>query len=190
MSVDETRGLDPALLDVLQRVRAGDAAATSALDAVLRPRLDRYFRAGPWPPEDAEDLVQKTLTRVFLHVHQLARTEAFLPWLFAIARNVRATARDRSLARQRVEVGGLELVEHRAAPEPTEREQPERVAALERAIEALPPRQRQCLRLQMGSDLSYEEIAATMKLSENTVRNHLALARESLRRALTAAEEI
>ena len=187
---EKIQGLDPALLGVLQRVRAGDATATSSLDAMLRPRLDRYFRAGPWPPEDAEDLVQKALTRVFLHVNQLARTEAFLPWLFTIARNVRATARERSLARQRIEVGGLELVERRAAPELAEQERPERLAALEKAIDALPPRQRQCLRLQLRSDLSYEEIAATLRLSENTVRNHLALARESLRRALTAPEEI
>lgn len=189
MTKPRNQASDPALLELLRRIRAGDATAESTLDRILRPRLERYFRAGPWPAIDAEDLVQKTLTRVFLNMGQLTREEAFLPWLFAIARNVRATARARAASRQRVEVEGLDLVEEFPVAPNIDREHSEQLALLERAIERLPTRQRQCLRLQLDSELSYGEIAMTLRLSENTVRNHLALARESLRRALSPDEE-
>jgi len=63
-----------------------------------------------------------------------------------------------------------------------------RIEAVWRAIDALPPRQRQCLPLQVRDGLSYQEIAATLRLSVNTVRNHLAAARESLRRNLEGGE--
>jgi RNA polymerase sigma-70 factor (ECF subfamily) len=60
----------------------------------------------------------------------------------------------------------------------------ERLRAVDSAIEALPPQQRQCLLLRAVEELSYEEIAATLRLSVHTVRNHLAQARQSLRRQL------
>ena len=47
----------------------------------------------------------------------------------------------------------------------------------------------QPLPLQVRDGLSYEEIAATLRLSVNTVRNHLAAARESLRRILEEVPE-
>jgi RNA polymerase sigma factor (sigma-70 family) len=59
-----------------------------------------------------------------------------------------------------------------------------RLDALHDAMRQLPARQRQCLALQVRDGLSYEEIARTLRLSVNTVRNHLAAARESLRARL------
>jgi RNA polymerase sigma-70 factor (ECF subfamily) len=157
-----------------------------ALDPSLRPRLVRFFVAGPWPREEAEDLAQRTFALALRHRHQLAREESLLPWLFAIARNVRTSARRQWGRRRRVEAGGLDLAEDRAAPaaEAPDEDRAQRLEQLQHALAQLPPRQRQCLLLQLREELSYEEIGRTLAISPDTVRNHLAQARANLRRFL------
>jgi len=180
--------MDEALRRAVARAKdeSGDAAFRE-IDARLRPGLRRYFARGPWPPDEADDLVQKTLVRVFRNVGTLASVDAFLPWLFAIARNVRSTAAADWQARRRAEPGGLDLAGDPpddtpgARPEETAAAR-ERVAALRRALDRLPARQRQCLLLRARDGLAYEEIATLLRLSVNTVRNHIAQARETLRR--------
>jgi RNA polymerase sigma-70 factor (ECF subfamily) len=179
---------EDALLAALRRAHgaAGSAQAIEELDSVLRPRLIRYFRAASFSLEDAEDLVQKALLRVFQGIGGVREGEKLLGWLFTVARNVRNTAFERSPPRGLA----LEKVPEPADTRPMDDEarasRQRRIDAVWQAIEALPPRQRQCLPLQVRDGLSYEEIAATLRISVNTVRNHLAAARESLKRVLAA----
>lgn len=180
--------MDEALRRAVARARSdGDEAAFLEIDTRLRSGLRRFFARGPWPADEAEDLVQKTLTRVFRNVGSLASVDAFLPWLFAIARNVRNSAAADGEARRRAEAGGLDLAgdppdeSPGARPEATAAAR-ERIVALRRALEGLPARQRQCLLLCARDGLAYEEIATLLRLSVNTVRNHIAQARETLRR--------
>lgn len=184
--------LEAWLPDAVRRLREGESGAADALDARLRPRLIGYFTLGPWPREEAQDLVQKTLLLVFTNVGQLRDEARFLPWLFAIARNLRSTATRSWWARNRREAGGLELAGDPPAPDDRDRLEDDeararRVAALRAALEQLPPRQRQCLLLRVRDEMSYEEIAETFQLSVHTVRNHIAQAKESLRRRFGVA---
>ncbi|MBI4469900.1 MAG: sigma-70 family RNA polymerase sigma factor [Acidobacteria bacterium] len=179
------------LLEAVRRLRAGVEVETSArvVDAQLRPRLLCFFRTHSFSREDAEDLVQKTLARVYAGVQQLAQAERFFGWLFAIARNVqRAAAAERQRASQLVS-GGIEPPEE--FPDPVSAKLSDdqqldenRLAAVRAAIEQLPVQQRQCLLLRVREELSYEEIAESLRLSVNTVRNHLAGAKRNLRRVL------
>lgn len=117
---------------------------------------------------------------------QLRAEESFWPWLFTIARNLRRTTRERERRELGVIAGGLELAEGASDPESHPRDlglREERLLAVRRAIEGLPAQQRQCL-LQVRGEMSHEEVAETLRLSVHTVRNHLAPARKSLRRAL------
>jgi len=43
--------------------------------------------------------------------------------------------------------------------------------------------------LRVRDELSYEEIASTLRLRRNTVRNHIAEAKRNLRRVLAADSE-
>jgi len=168
------------------------ADRVSPLLADIRPRLLRYFLAHSFSHQDAEDLAQKALVRVYQGMERLRSEESFLPWLFAIARNLRRTARQRQL-REQGRLCGLdsaEAVPDSRPPVSDERLEAERLAALVKHLQALPPQQRQCLMLRVRHEMSYDEIAETLRLSVHTVRNHLAGARRSLRQALsTAAEE-
>lgn len=156
----------------------------------LTPRLLSYFRRHYFFHEAAEDLVQTTLLRVYKNIGQLEHAEKFLGWLFKIARNVRCTATGQRLNEMRFLAGDMEQAEELPDPKPAnwspdrKIEEEERLKRMWAAIEGLPPRQRQCLLLKERDELSYEEIAETLQLSVNTVRNHLAEARKSLRRTL------
>lgn len=175
---------EEAVLAAVTRLRGGISihAATEQLDRLLRARLLRYFSGTALYDEDAEDLVQKTLMAVFSNVSRLEDPARFLGWLFAIARNVRNTALEERRRRERVEVAGMEPPEPGCAPMEDSVEEECRLEMVRAAIEALPPRQRQCLLLRLRDGMPYEEIAVTLRLSANTVRNHLAQARETLRR--------
>lgn len=175
---------EDALVAALRRTRNGaDPDDTFRdLDALLRQRLARYFQAASFSREDAEDLVQKTLVRVFQGIGGVREEEKLLAWIFTVARNVRNSAFERR-PRPAVPLEAIpEPADAREMDDSAHETREKRIDAIWRAIEALPPRQRQCLPLQVRDGLSYEEIAATLRLSVNTVRNHLAAARESLRR--------
>ena len=79
------------LQEAVHRARSGGegSSAFRALEALLAPRLRRYFSGNSFAYEDAEDLTQAVLTRVWQGLPRLEDEAKFLPWLFAIARNVR-----------------------------------------------------------------------------------------------------
>ena len=161
------------------------------IEAWVSPRLLSYFRAYRFSHEDAEDLVQKTLVRVYKGIGQLEQEKKFISWLFAIARNVRLTEIERQLREKQFLVDDLDPESAKELPDPKpanlfyeRRHEEERLKQLWAAIEKLPSRQRQCLLLWVRDDMTYEEIAETLQLSVNTVRNHLAESRKSLQKAL------
>lgn len=161
--------------------------AFQELDDWARPRLRRYFQAGGFAFSDADDLVQNTLLRALRGLPRLRDPQKLVPWLFAIARRVRAGAWAHARA-QRARTGGALDAEEMQVPPHDHAEArhsaQRRLHRLERAISALPGQQRQCLLLRVRDELPYGEIAATLRLSLHTVRNHLAQARKTLRRAL------
>ncbi|SRR5258705_5686029 len=86
----------------------------------------------------------------------------------------------------RLLAGGMELAEKLPDPKTAsstydQQLDEKRLAEVSAAIEDLPSQQRRCLLLRVQHELSYEEIADTLRLSVNTVRNHLAEARKNLR---------
>ena len=183
---------DEILLQAVRQVRAGIERETNfrTMDAQLRARLRGFFRACHFSGEDIKDLVQKTLARVYLHIDQLEHEEKFVAWLFVIARNVLSTAVAEQQRESQWIAGGIELAAH--LPDPDElldqQLEQERLAAVEAAIDRLPAQQRQCLLLRVNEELSYGEIARLLRVSVNTVRNHLAEAKKNLRRALESQE--
>lgn len=185
--------IDERVLEAVHQARIGVEMEENfrVIEAWLSPRLLRYFRSCRFSHEDAEDLVQKTLVRVYQGIRRLEWEEKFVSWFFTIARNVRLTAAERQLREKQFLVDDLDPELAKELPDPNlpglfcERQfEEQQLKQLREAIEKLPPRQRQCLLLWMREEMTYEEIAETLQLSVNTVRNHLAEARKSLQMAL------
>lgn len=155
-------------------------------------------------PDEAEDLTQVVLDRVFKRLGDYRSEGAFWSWVKRIAMNVLSNyLRDRETLKRgadRVvplerEQGGDEDAAPRSVPRreaSVEAAALGRVLAAERhlhlrdALELLPERLREVVALRLG-DLSYEEIAETLGVGPNTVGSQLNAATKKLRRILAAS---
>ena len=161
--------MDEAFALAVRHLKDGHDVEDSARHLVeeFRPRLIAYFRHHNFSNADAEDLAQETLRRVLTSIGGLNDESKFMPWFFQIARNVRLTAR--AVVNQRQEetldaVGSAEPADpgEDAISKTIYREQLERTW---NAVERLPAQQKRCLVLRAVHEMSYEEIAAVLRLS-------------------------
>jgi RNA polymerase sigma factor (sigma-70 family) len=153
-----------------------------ALAGELRPELHRYCARLMGSVIEGEDVVQDTFARAFIALHELQEDAPMRAWLFRIAHN-RALDVLRSRAIRAAEpIEAAYEVADPANPDPVEvlmrREAVE--TAVSRFVE-LPTVQRSVLILKDVLDQSMEEIAATLDLTVNAVKAHLARGRARLK---------
>lgn len=172
---------------------AGRPPATARAFLALLPDLRRSARRLSRSAEDADDLVQETLLRVWsrLAMAQSGACDAapvtdLRAYAFATLRNC---ARTRGRGVPPGEPAGT-------GPDPDETvdagADPEADLAARRTLEALdqlPEDQRALLRLRAVEGLSYAEIAAETGLPLGTVTSRLSRGRRALRRALGLGAE-
>lgn len=139
-------------------------------EAALRGYLHHAF-----PTLDADDVVQESYRKV-LRAHGAGRIASTKAYLFAIARNTALTLFHRRRIFSPTPVNALPdalvlLDEPDAAQSLAARERHE---LMSQAIAQLPPRCRQVMQLAALRGWANAEIAASLGLSEHTVRVHLA----------------
>jgi RNA polymerase sigma-70 factor (ECF subfamily) len=172
---------------LMQAAQAGDAEAYLDLLRALTPRIRRIIarQRGFAGSEAVEDLVQDVL----LSLHAVRATydpeRPFMPWLLAILRNrlVDGARRHGRTAAHEVPVDDLDVTFSRTGTNPNQ-ETSREVHVLHRAIQSLPPGQRQAIELVKLRELSLKEasVASGQSVGALKVATHRALA--ALRRAL------
>lgn len=123
--------------------------------------------------DDAEDVVQEC----FLSLWQ-SKVENPKSWLYTAVRN---RSIDRLRSHRAFDSVPESLTEELSFDEIVSRS--EREARLWSAVEALPEQRRRCLVMAKRDNMTYSEIASELGLSENTVRNHISRALNTLRGA-------
>ena len=129
---------------------------------------------------DACDLTQETYAKALAHADR-APVDFLKPWILRIARNAcldqarRRRVRALLLPFHPVETAEWRTPESRAADQ-------EQIRIVRRAIGRLPRKLRETLVLQVYAELSYEEIARTLKISRGTVMSRLNRARSAVLR--------
>lgn len=141
---------------------------------------------------DAEDIAQTVFMRAFEGFGQLEGNPATPGWLKTVTRNLCLNHLSRYRARWQFfseldEPGGAQTLEARislmsSAAEDVERA--ERQDRLERALRALPDHQRVPLVLFHFEELSYQDIADTLKISVAKVKTDMHRGRDVLKKAL------
>jgi RNA polymerase sigma-70 factor, ECF subfamily len=137
----------------------------------------RFLYRKVWDAERAEDLAQEVFVRALAH-----RPEKPRAWLFAVAANL---ARDEARAAVRRKrhltlLKGDPVAQPTFEPSAEDRvEREEEMAAVQDALNALTPRDREILLL-WDAGLSYPEIAAQTGLAVGAVGTTLARARKRL----------
>lgn len=168
-------------------VQAAKTGSTSAFDQLVRLHARAAARlAGRLTGnlEDAEDVVQESFAKAFQNLDSFHERSSFRTWLLHITLH---QAQDLLRRRARASRAGLlHTVDNDSAttdPGPIERVAArDQVAALTRALDDLPPRQKAALFLKVYEGLSYTDVAATLGTSVTAARVYLWLARQSLRR--------
>jgi RNA polymerase sigma-70 factor (ECF subfamily) len=191
-SMDESPEPDEHLSRLMVRAQQGDSNAYVTLLRAITPRIRQLVgaRRGFLGESVVEDVVQEVL----LSVHTVRATydpaRPLMPWLSAIVRHRLADAGRRHVRQGAHEIGVDDLDVTFQAPVANNREEtfgdPD---ALARAIQALPPGQRQAVELLKLRELSLREASALTGLSIGALKlaTHRAIA--SLRRTLRGIDE-
>ena len=163
-----------------QAQRVSDEELVRALYAEHAAALLRFtLRMTDGDRQRAEDIVQETLLRAWLHPEAIAERPA-RPWLFAVARNLAVDAhRARKARPQEVGEGALNLV-----PVPDEADRVLESWAVADALSALRPDHRQVLLETYYRGRSVAEAAAVLGIPAGTVKSRAFYALRALRLAL------
>jgi RNA polymerase sigma-70 factor, ECF subfamily len=167
---------------LVERVRAGDAAAFEVLvNRYLRRAFSVAYRL-LGQKEDAEDLVQEAFMAVLQRIDTFQAGRPFAPWFFRILVNRGLNARKARSLRAVDDIPDT-AAHHGPSPE-REAERTELGERLRAAMERLPERQRTIVQLFDLEGMAGPEIAEILEISDGTVRWHLHEARKTLRQAL------
>ena len=182
------RGTDDAAL--VAAAKRGDGQAFEVLVGLHQSRI----RAIAWRftrvQEDAEDIVQQSLQKAFIHLQQFEGNSAFSTWLTRITINEalmclrkRRAAREVPIEEVTTENGiTLALESPDPGPSPEDRYlQREWGQILARAMNKLTPAIRKAIELCDISELSTDEVARIMKLSVAAVKARVFHGRRKLR---------
>jgi RNA polymerase sigma-70 factor (ECF subfamily) len=185
-------------IELARRLVAGEPGAFERFVEVFRNKLFQYSLLVCGHHEDAEEVAQDALFKVFEKLDQLREPERIRPWVFRIARNaclmkrrksVFAPERELSLEElmpQAGEDGGqwkLEIADWSSLPEDQAlRAELQRV--VREAIQALPEIYKTVLLLRDIEGLSTAETAEVLGVSEEVVKTRLHRARLAVRQKL------
>jgi RNA polymerase sigma-70 factor (ECF subfamily) len=173
--------------ELLAGAVAGDQAAREELFRRHRQIAYRVAYRLLGNEADALDAVQDGFVKALLHLPKFQGRSSFKTWLLRVVSNA---ALDLGRQRGRRDSLAAEAREHRAqdvgdAPAPDRGLELEDLRRqLQRALDQLPPAQRQTFVLHAEADLSYREVADVLGISIGTVMSRLFYARQRLRTLL------
>ena len=184
--------------ELLKLAQDGDYDAFEALYTALEPGLARFVRRLIGDGYESEDVVQDTLTSLYVNLVKIDPPEKLRPYVFRIARNrcydiLRKQGRYEEVSIDADEDDSFNVrVSFQLADERVP--MPEEVShwlllhlEVSDAIERLPELQRQALILYAEEELSYAEIADVMNVSIGTIKSRIFHAKQTLRRMLKPA---
>jgi RNA polymerase sigma-70 factor (ECF subfamily) len=162
--------------DLLARIAAGEIAALGVLFRRRQQGVYRFALHLTGSPSLADDVTQDVFVTVIRDAGRFEPGRAAVPaWLCGIARNFvrRRLAIDRGAASIDADEG-LESALPAASPDPlADLTSAEAIAALRRAVLALPLRYREVIVLCDLQELSYVDAAAALDCPVGTVRSRL-----------------
>lgn len=172
--------------DLIRRAQAGDEAAFTALVEAWHPRVLRWAAGMLDDPDDADDVAQLVLVRLYAGLHRFRGTARFSTWLYQITRNA---ARDamRRRGRRRRAMDRLRTFDPAVPATESAADAVDRDDLTQRAravLATLPERQRTVLDLVDLQGVTPQEAAALLGVAPATARVHLLRARRALRAAL------
>ena len=190
-------------VDLARRLLSGDDSAFAPFVESFQSKVFQYTWLMCGQREDAEEVAQDTLLKVFESFDQLKEPERVKAWVFRIAKNYCLMKRRKSVFAPNRELSLDELLPsfngdaERSIQVADAGELPERQVLrselnrqLERAMRDLPDTYRPVVLLRDVEGLSTTETAEVLELSEDVVKQRLHRGRLALRKALARYVEV
>src|SRR5437763_15169481 len=161
------------------RIRAGDIDAFEALYRTYWQRLYAFAFRYVQTKEDAEEVTQEVFFRIWRGRAQWMPAGAVRNYLYLAVRNAARDRLERAAVARRWggRVGQLVTATEIQA----DLDAADLVAAVQRALDELPPRRSAVCRLRLIDELSYAQIADRLGIREKTVETQLARGLKFLR---------
>ena len=129
---------------------------------------------------DAQDLAQDVYFKAYKNIHTLTDLSLAKFWLFRIARNTCLNFQKKNRLDRKSAAEITQRIKNPQTPE-AEMIHHEQLLEIKKAIRRLPKRLRDVFVLREYGDLSYQEIAETLKIELGTVMSRLNRARTSVK---------
>lgn len=176
----------PAVQQTVAAIRAGDPSAFDALVVAHYEPLLRLAFSYLGSRESAEEVVQDVFLRIWEQRAHWSPNGALRPYLFSAVRNgAFSQLRHRRLEHQLAEnaASGNDVLAFAPTRENADDQQQtaELNAAIQAAIETLPPRTKEAFVLSRQQHLSHDEIARVMGTSVKTIQEQIGRALKALR---------
>jgi RNA polymerase sigma-70 factor (ECF subfamily) len=173
--------------------KCGDGNAFEVLIRRYQRRTLAVVRRFTRIHEDAEDIVQQSFHKAFVHLHKFEGKSSFSTWLTRIAINEALMFLRRGRALREISIDnlsvneetarGLDISDSRPGPESAFL-QSERNRILSEAMDKLTPGIRKAIELRDLGELSTKEVARLMGLSSEAVKGRVHQGRKKLHRVL------
>ena len=185
--------------ELLKRAKAGDVAAFEELVEGYQKKLFSLAYRIVGNPEDAADMVQEALIRIFRSIAKFKEQSSFSTWIYRITTNVcldelrkRKNKKEFSLDQEihgedgdmKRQIRSDEMLTDNIA------EQEELRDIVNNAINILPEYQRIVISLRDIQGLTYSEISQVLNCPEGTVKSRINRARNALKNVLSDKREL
>ena len=180
--------------DLIYRFQEGDEYAYLELVNRYRDRLMNFAYRFLGNTEDAEDIVQDTLVKLYTHKHFYRNIAKFSTWIYTIAANLAKTEL-RKRKRRKVSYLSQMGTEEKDFDVPVEDKTDDYTegrfteAQIQDAIQKLPLHFRTAVILRDIQELSYEEISNILDVPLGTVKSRINRARLQLQEELRHVKE-
>ena len=185
-------------IELARQLIAGEPEAFNRFVGHFRAKIFHYSWLMCGQREDAEEVAQETLLKVFESFNHLRDPERVRPWIFQIAKNACLMKRRKSVFAPSKELsldqflptmdhagghGKLQIADWSSLPD-DRMLRSELKGALEQAIGELPENYRSVMLLRDVEELSTLETAQILDLTEDVVKTRLHRARLAVRQKL------
>ncbi len=176
-------------VELASALLAGQPDAFERFVEHFRSKIFHYSWMMCGRPEDAEEVAQETILKVFENIDQLRDPERVRAWVFRIAKNACLMQRRKSVFAPAHELSIDELpptteLSDEAGPPDAELLRAELRAVVERVIKELPPLNRAVVMLRDVEELSTEEAAMILDVSTDVIKTRLHRGRIAMREKL------
>lgn len=172
---------------LIKQIQLGDTQAFNELANRWQKKILRFSYGFFGNADDAEEITQKTLIRVYKKANELEESAKFSSWIYRIANNLCLDELKRAGRRKSSPLGiwSEQISESENHLPSRELETKELGIIIRNALLTLPDDQRVVVILKEFEGMKFREIADILDEPENTIKSRMYYGLKSLRKILT-----